>query len=201
MVLERIADRIVHTGDSDDHERSWHTLHSNLGPVLVGLWYRPPSYHECMSIKDFEKEMHFFLVGAVCTMVFGDLNVHHAEWLRHSIATQPSGVQLYGVCCRLGLSEMVRKPTRGANLLDLFLTDAISGVVCSVLPKISDHNLVLAKVSLRVTQTEPIVRTMWDFCKADWASLKRDLRSINWVDFLANLTPNEAAQKLTNIIL
>ena len=201
FAVTAIADRIVHTGDSDDHERSWHTLHSNLGPVLVGLWYRPPSYHECMSIKDFEKEMRFFSVGAVCTMVFGDLNVHHAEWLRHSIATQPSGVQLYGVCCRLGLSEMVRKPTRGANLLDLFLTDAISGVVCSVLPKISDHNLVLAKVNLRVTQTEPIVRTMWDFCKADWASLKRDLSSINWVDFLANLTPDEAAQKLTNIIL
>ena len=30
-------------GDSAAAERSWHVVHSNRGPLLLGLWYRPPA--------------------------------------------------------------------------------------------------------------------------------------------------------------
>ena len=33
---------IVHLKDSEDLELSWHTLHSDIGPLLFGMWYRPP---------------------------------------------------------------------------------------------------------------------------------------------------------------
>ena len=31
---------IVHLKDSDTAERSWHTVHTSIGPVLFCLWYR-----------------------------------------------------------------------------------------------------------------------------------------------------------------
>jgi hypothetical protein len=40
-----IANNIVHIADSPLSERSWHILHTHQGPLLVGLWYRPPCYN------------------------------------------------------------------------------------------------------------------------------------------------------------
>ena len=44
FVREEFVDRLVHVADSEIRERSWHVLHSDIGPVLLGLWYRPPCY-------------------------------------------------------------------------------------------------------------------------------------------------------------
>ena len=56
LALASVAPTVVHIGDSVDHERSWHILHSNMGPVLLALWYRPPSYQEDLAIVDLEME-------------------------------------------------------------------------------------------------------------------------------------------------
>ena len=199
--LASIANTVVHIGDSDDHERSWHVLHSNLGPLLLGLWYRPPSYQEDKATADLESEWHQHSGDAVGTMLFGDMNVHHKTWLQHSIGVQPAGIQLFGVCCRLGLVEKVQQPTRNNNLLDLFLTDATSGVTCKVLPKIADHNLVLTRVAFRVCQSEPVARELWDYSKAKWCRLLQAFRDTDWQDFFADLGPTAATTKLTNYLL
>ena len=34
-----ISHCIVHVGDSASHERSWHIIHSDSGPLLIELWY------------------------------------------------------------------------------------------------------------------------------------------------------------------
>ena len=49
--LESIFDAITHLKDSEEYERSWHTLHSDLGPLLLCNWYRPPN-PETASIDD-----------------------------------------------------------------------------------------------------------------------------------------------------
>ena len=33
---------VVHMKDSESLELSWYTLHSDVGPLLIGVWYRPP---------------------------------------------------------------------------------------------------------------------------------------------------------------
>ena len=50
FVLNKLASRLVHVSDSDQSERSWHVLHCDIGPILFGLWYRPPDYGEIQSI-------------------------------------------------------------------------------------------------------------------------------------------------------
>ena len=37
-----VADNIVFTAESPSLELVWHTLHSDVGPILLGVWYRPP---------------------------------------------------------------------------------------------------------------------------------------------------------------
>ena len=74
----------------------------------------------------------------------------------------------------------MQQPTRGKNLLDLFLTDATSGVTCKVLPKIADHNLVLTRVALQVTLSDPVARQLWDYKKADWQGLLQALGDTDW---------------------
>ena len=46
---------LEHASD-DTHERSWHVLQGDFGPVLLCVWYRPPTSGEVLSISAFEAE-------------------------------------------------------------------------------------------------------------------------------------------------
>jgi hypothetical protein len=177
---DSIASNIVHIADSPLSERSWHILHTHQGPLLVGLWYRPPCYGEIASITSLEQEWHTHSSNAVGTVLFGDMNVHNKQWLVFSGGTPPEGRELFSVCSRLGLIQKVQHPTRDKNLLDLFLTDIPSGVRCKVLPKISDHNIVLTCMSLQVAQSAPIPREYFNYDAADWVGLNNVLEQKDW---------------------
>ena len=129
------------------------------------------------------------------------MNVHNKLWLQHSASNSPEGRELFNVCCRLGLQEKVRKPTRGNYLLDLLLTDIPAGVSCSVLPRISDHNSVLSKFALRVDQLASKTQRTWLFDKADWHGLLAELDATDWKHFFGNLALELAVEKFTCYVL
>ena len=56
FVLNTLTSRFLHVSDSEQSERSWHVFHTDIGPILFGLWYRPPGYGEIQSIIDLEIE-------------------------------------------------------------------------------------------------------------------------------------------------
>ena len=186
---------IVHIGDSKDFERSWHILHTNQGPILIAVWYRPPQYGEVASIKSLQAEWHEHSFRVSGTIVVGDMNVHNVLWLQHSSGNSPEGKELFNVCSRLGLVEKVRKPTRGLHLLDLFLTDIASGASCKVLPRVSDHNMVLGKVYLKVDRSHASAREFWNFEMADWDRLNRTFASTDWRVLFRNLDLDNAVDK------
>ena len=64
----------------------------------------------------------------------------------------------------------MKEPTRGANLLDLLMTD-IDDVKCKVLPAIADHSGILASLKLRVPKTATVWRLVWNYLAADWYGL------------------------------
>ena len=41
FVRKDLAKYTVHLGNSESAERVWVLLHNDLGPILIGLWYRP----------------------------------------------------------------------------------------------------------------------------------------------------------------
>ena len=194
-------DSVVHLADSPTDERAWYIIHADSGPVLLCLWYRPPS-SGLEPVTRFDAELSEHSRHAVSCIVMGDLNVHNIEWLRHSNRTSPEGIELETVCCSHGLRQLVKKPTRGPHLLDLVLSDLASGIRCRVVKGIhgNDHDGVLTTVSLAIPATQPVKRKVYDFKKADWCSLKRQLLETDWRIAL-DLPGDAAAETMVQTIL
>jgi hypothetical protein len=196
---EDLASRVTLIEKSADSERVWLIIHADVGPYLVGVWYRPPEPGEIETIKSLESEWEVHNQAALGTILVGDMNVHHTRWLRFSSGNSAEGEILKKFCDDRGLRQVVRQPTRGANLLDLLLTD-MEGVGCKVLPKIADHKGLLCTLPLQVPRLAIVTRTVWDFNKADWEGLANVLSKMDW-SWLESTDPNSGAQKLTDLIL
>ena len=93
MYRQQHAVPVTHLGDSPVAERSWHTVHTNVGPTLLGVWYRAPDAPQ-EHTDTFETELQELLDDHVHTLVVGDLNVYHQKWLKFSPSNTPLGQQL-----------------------------------------------------------------------------------------------------------
>ena len=145
-----VASQVVHVGDSALHERSWHIFHVATGPLLVGIWYRPPNKGEVNSIQCLDNELAQFGCSTMGTIIIGDMNVHEKSWLRYSNGTSPEGRLLQSTSVKHGLIQCVGAPTRGPYLLDLFLTDLSQVTTTKVYAGVSDHSMVLGYVDLQI---------------------------------------------------
>ena len=76
--IPELFDSIVHLENDEDFERSWHTLHTDLGAILLVNWYRPPD-NEADSISSLQTNLDRFHDDHVGTIINGDLNVHHVQ--------------------------------------------------------------------------------------------------------------------------
>ena len=145
-----VASQVVHIGDSLIHERSWHVVHVDNGPMLLGVWYRPPCRGEVQSIYSLEEELQLHGNGCMGTIIIGDMNVHEKQWFNFSTSSSPEGRCLRSICGKHNLVECVRAPTRGRNLLDLFLTDLPHLATTKVHAGVSDHFMVHAQMNFEV---------------------------------------------------
>ena len=179
----------------------WLTIHTDHGPLLLGVWYRPPhSDASSQSIFSLGEEHDRLVESAVGTIVVGDMNVHRVSWLTFSNGNSLQGRQLHDVCLGRGWKECVREPTRKEYLLDLVLTDCPHAIKTEVLPEISDHRLVLAQISMGVPVSRKITRNVWHWKSADWDGLKEALERICWKDFVKNDVA-AAVESVTQCIL
>ena len=77
------------------------------------------------------------------------------------------------------LEQMVTSPTRGQNRLDLFLTSNSTFIDKeSVLPSLSDHDIVMAEENAKPTLM-PVPRNILLYKKADWDQLKESMREFH----------------------
>ena len=124
--------------------------------------------------------------------VFGDLNVHHKDWLIYSGGTNRSGKLCYDFSISNDLTLMVNFPTwipdcdsHGPAFLDFFLSSDAS--ICSTMafPPLgnSDH---VVSVSIdfptNSQQDAPFHRIAYDYSRADWDGLRDHLRDVPWED-------------------
>ena len=128
---EKLASRVVLLESAKEDERLWLTMHTDKGPYLLCVWYRPPKPGDCKGIERFREELEQHEALGLGVLVVGDLNVHNLAWLKHSARNSPEGRALQDLCEEVGLQQLVREPTRGEYLLDLVLSD-FEGVKCKV---------------------------------------------------------------------
>ena len=56
-----ISENVAFLRNSPTLELAWHALHSDVGAILIGVWYRPPQKGDVASVAEFEKELSSFL--------------------------------------------------------------------------------------------------------------------------------------------
>ena len=82
---------------SSGAERSWCILHTNIGAILLGNWYRAPDAGES-SIDSLATELERLGSEVIGVILTGDINIHHRKWLRHSRDNSTIGERLWNVC-------------------------------------------------------------------------------------------------------
>ena len=181
-------------------ERMWCVLHTNIGALLIGNWYRPPDENGS-SINMLQSEIERLRDDCVGVILLGDINIHHTRWLRFSNRNTELGERLWEVCRDLGLKQIVAKPTRGEYLLDLILTDSPSLCKVDVLPEISDHRVVCLDIEVTVSYAEPVSRAVWDMKEANWDGLRRDISTRNWKDCFDDRDPDGSVQRFCDALI
>ena len=76
--------------------------------------------------------------------------------------------------------ESVGAPTRGSNLLDLFLTDLPGNLNIDVYPGVSDHSMVLGSLNLQVVGAVQHERDCYIYKAAKWDKLRKTLSETDW---------------------
>ena len=180
-------------------ERMWCVLHTNIGALLIGNWYRPPD-EDGNSISILQAEIERLRSECVGVILLGDINIHHKRWLRYSSKNTITGERLWEVCRDLGLKQIVAKPTRGEYLLDLILTDAANLCKVEVLPEISDHRIVCLDIEVTVSYAEQIPRTVWDMKHANWDSLRHDISMQTWKDLFDEMDPDGSVKRFCDAL-
>ena len=75
-----------------------------------------------------------------------------------------------------GLVQLITNPTRGKNVLDLFIPNNDSLIIkAQVIPGFSDHDAVFVEGNIKVTINTQIRRIVPLYRKADWDGLKEHM--------------------------
>ncbi|XP_072046515.1 uncharacterized protein [Amphiura filiformis] len=156
--------------------------------ILLGAFYRPPESGSdildqlqlSLSKIDVNKDRNILNIW-----VAGDFNLSHIDWENQTTipgCPKPGlSRQLIELSNDFGLEQVVREPTRGSNILDLFfmsnptLMDRVR-----ILPGMSDHTgipLVTINTRPKVNRSKP--RRIHLYHKADWSAIKEDLTYIS----------------------
>ena len=131
-------------------ERFWVRIESDLGPVLMGLWYRPPGAPEDV-ITSLESELSRLSNGMIGVVLMGDFNIWQRSWLKYSPCDTPSGNKIKDIAHKYGRKQLVKERTHiHGNLLDLVLSSLSFPTVCELTPRIADHNGILTNVKVPV---------------------------------------------------
>ena len=137
--------------------------------------------------------------------VFGNFNVHHKDRLTYFGGTDRSGDLCYNFSISNDLTQMFNFPTwfpdsdsHSPALLDLFISCDAS--ICSIMafPPLGNSDHVVVSVSIEFPSDSqwdaPFHPIAYNYCCADWDSLRDHLRDLSWEDIF-KLSASAAASK------
>ena len=102
FAMTEVSGSITLLEASATSERLWFVVHSDLGPYLVGAWYRPPVQGEVETIRTLREEWLRLSSNVIGTVIVGDINVHHKKWLRRSAGNSADGEASRTFCIVMG---------------------------------------------------------------------------------------------------
>ena len=133
-------------------------------PLIVCSVYRPtnsvPDYNEslCESFNEIARAKPKSTLWITGDTNLPDIDLETNYVKSHQYQLKINEDFLTTINCS-GLDQIVDIPTRGDNILDIFLTNRPTLVnKCEVVPGISDHDMVLVDSNVIVTRNKPVKR-------------------------------------------
>ena len=170
--------------EPDNCELAWVKISINGGKDLhIGAYYRPHvSDSESLALM---KRCVYNLANQSNShlWVLGDFNLPYIDWNAQRVMDNASHKEKHqsflDLLSSAHLAQTVKKPTRGKNVLDLFVTSNETLVSnCQNIPGISDHDAVSLEVQVRPQRSKQPPRQvpLWD--KADWIGFGSELENM-----------------------
>ena len=150
--------------------------------ALIGAYYKPHELDQT-SFDELGKSLDLIKQSNSQIWLLGDFNLPKIDWELLTPTPDCDYQTFYTDCLETFsdclLEQMVTSPTRGPNTLDLFFTTNPTLVkTVSVIPGLSDHDIVLAEVNSRPQLTKQVPRDIPLYKKADWDQLKQSMRDL-----------------------
>ena len=152
-------------------------------PLFIAAYYRPKE-GDALSTEEFQKSIEMVSQQKGDIWILGDLNYPKLEWDEDDVPFIKPGcshTKLYDsfieTMCDHSLSQMVREPTRSGNILDLFLTTYPTLVnSVSIIPGLSDHNIVKCIDDTKPKLTRKAPRKAHLYRKANWEDFRTHMQ-------------------------
>ena len=161
----------------------WHQLElSGRRSLLLGTVYKP-KHNDIVTVNNLERSMNSINRKSPKSdvLICGDFNQSNIDWENlivkiPSNACTKTATKLLDFTIEHGLEQLVKKPTRGENILDLVLTNNVNLVIgVSVEPGLSDHSIVKVNLDLKLKRRKPNRRKVYLRHKADETGIKNDI--------------------------
>lgn len=188
-----------------------------LKTAIVNV-YRPPTATAAEFIPIMTKIKEELLTledQATTIIVCGDFNFPRTSWREGSTEGGSSEERrqaeyMVDFQNEILLTQVIEKPTRGMNILDLVFTNNLDLVIDTEIQgtKMSDHNIVIIRTALGVEESQVAERDPSGFralnffhSEVKWKDIKREMESIDWISTLANKEIEDMHQTLEDQLL
>ena len=142
------------------------------------------------------------------TIFLGDFNARNTLWWSGDIINS-EGLELNELSSNYNLHQLINTPTHilpnSESCIDLLFTSqpnlvSESGVHASLFPR-CHHQIIYAKVNLKIYYPPPYDRLVWDYSKAELTNIRKSFSQINWYNALKDLNVNDQVEYLSSCIL
>ncbi|VDI53473.1 Hypothetical predicted protein [Mytilus galloprovincialis] len=152
--------------------------------VYLSSYYYPKTSHEKgyteygIRIERASKIRNTFIISAC------DFNLPGWDWSSKKIKLHTQCVANHEKFADIlddnGMVQLVNKPTKGPNTLDLVVTNHPDSYMrVETLPGLSDHDIVFAEVNLNLRKSIQKPRIIPLYRKANWENIKVDLINLH----------------------
>ena len=186
---------------SEDTESVWATLFGGNGSkTTIGLCYVPPN------VREADVKLHH-IYREVCRknkqcVIIGDFNHRTIDWdIPRAEHADQEFLEAVQDCY---LTQHVREPTRGENILDLIISTEEHMIEdTTILPPLSnsDHNVISFSLIVEERLSDNSTVRIVDYNKADWEGIRDVLGRIEWDEWLTdNATTEENLETFITIL-
>ena len=154
--------------------------------LYIGAFYRPPN-SDLSTIDNLNQSLSRLTHRTNGNIwLGGDFNALHIDWPSLVISLEAGGKRaiyqrLIDISLEHNIEQVIDKPTRGDNILDLLFTNNKSTLhKFDTLPPLgkSDHDIIYSEITVRPNRVNPPYRTVYIFRKANWEGIKQKLTTL-----------------------